>query len=73
MATGSTTFCFDPTGFDSSDFVAQIPAGLNSRHKLFAALRRELKLPGYFGENWDALADCLRDLSWIEQRRVIIQ
>ncbi|BDM68608.1 hypothetical protein HEK616_20950 [Streptomyces nigrescens] len=23
-----------------------------------------LRLPGWFGRNWDALADCLTDLSW---------
>jgi Barstar (barnase inhibitor) len=25
---------------------------------------RDLRLPDWFGRNWDALADCLIDLSW---------
>ncbi|WP_144126658.1 barstar family protein [Catellatospora sichuanensis] len=28
---------------------------------LFAAFAREMSFPGYFGHNWDALADCLHD------------
>ncbi len=31
---------------------------------LLAALARDMALPDWFGHNWDALADCLADLSW---------
>jgi len=31
---------------------------------LLAALARDMALPEWFGHNWDALADCLADLSW---------
>jgi hypothetical protein len=56
-----------------SDFVARIGPGIRTRERLFEVLRHELRLPAYFGENWDALSDCLRDLSWINERRVVIQ
>ena len=31
---------------------------------LFEALARQLGFPDWFGRNWDALEDCLADLSW---------
>ncbi|MEZ5564264.1 MAG: barstar family protein [Gammaproteobacteria bacterium] len=34
--------------------------------ELFVRLQEQLKLPAWFGQNWDALADCLTDLSWRE-------
>ncbi|HTP26066.1 MAG TPA: barstar family protein, partial [Anaeromyxobacteraceae bacterium] len=39
---------------------------------LMDALQDELRLPDYFGRNWDALWDVLRDLSWIQARRVVL-
>jgi len=68
----SLIFDLDLVSIRSEDYVARIPASLNTREKLFDALIQQLKLPAYFGENWDALSECLRDLSWIKTKRVII-
>ncbi|SEH02132.1 Barstar, RNAse (barnase) inhibitor [Nonomuraea solani] len=32
-----------------------------TRAAFFEEVARALRLPGYFGRNWDALTDCLRD------------
>jgi len=42
-----------------------VPAGLTSRDALFEALSRAIPLPDYFGRNWDALDECLSDLSFV--------
>ncbi|WUT66377.1 barstar family protein [Streptomyces sp. NBC_00683] len=31
-----------------------------------------LKLPDYFGWNWDALSDCLRDLKWLPAEHYVL-
>ena len=36
------------------------------REALLDALAGALVFPEWFGHNWDALADCLGDLSWLE-------
>src|SRR6202165_5291701 len=36
-------------------------AHADSKSALLAALAKGLKLPEHFGNNWDALADCLED------------
>ena len=36
-----------------------------SKAELLAAFARALSFPDWFGANWDALADCLGDLSWL--------
>ena len=40
-------------------------AGCVSKDDLLQRLTLSLQLPTTFGNNWDALADCLRDLNWI--------
>lgn len=39
---------------------------LGDKTSLLAALGRVLNFPDYYGENWDALDECLADLSWHE-------
>lgn len=48
-------------------------AGANSKQLLLGAIARALRFPAYFGYNWDALLDCLRDLEWLpDASRLIV-
>jgi RNAse (barnase) inhibitor barstar len=40
-------------------------AAMRTEHDLFAETARAVRFPDYFGANWDALSDCLTDLSWV--------
>ena len=37
---------------------------MQDKEQLLAAIARELEFPTYFGMNWDALDECLVDMSW---------
>lgn len=52
--------------------IAIIPKEITNREFLFKVLMEKLSLPEYFGMNWDALSDCLRDFSWLDSRRIAI-
>ncbi|RUP21055.1 hypothetical protein BC936DRAFT_139218 [Jimgerdemannia flammicorona] len=41
--------------------IAIVPANISSKEDLLGTLAKELEFPSYFGRNWDALVDCLRD------------
>ena len=49
----------------SENLVAIVPAGIRSREPLFSILSNALNFP-YFGRNWDALSDLLRDFWWTD-------
>jgi RNAse (barnase) inhibitor barstar len=49
------------TGFD---VVALSFAGVQGKEAFLKTLAEALDFPDWFGGNWDALEDCLSDLSW---------
>jgi len=54
--------------------LAHIDAGnLVGERDLLSSLAAELRFPSYYGVNWDALDECLRDLSWLPARGYVIQ
>lgn len=45
---------------------------VGNKEDLLAALVAGLRIPEWFGWNWDALEDTLRDLSWLSEGLVTI-
>src|SRR5699024_799698 len=41
--------------------------GCSDKAELLASIAQALEFPDYFGHNWDALGDCLTDLSWLDR------
>lgn len=39
---------------------------VREKNALLEKLARALQFPAWFGKNWDALEDCLGDLSWLD-------
>ena len=50
----------------SENLVAIVPAGIRSVDTLFSILSNALNFPSYFGRNWNALYDLLRDFWWTD-------
>jgi len=48
-----------------------VPRRISDKRELFALLANRLEFPSYFGQNWDALDEMLRDLSWLQETEVI--
>lgn len=53
-------------------FQVLIPS-VKSKQELFSELADKLHFPDYFGYNWDALCEVLRDFYWINEKIIIIE
>lgn len=54
-------------------YVAELPrSALASAEALFAGISAAFAFPEHFGRNWDALADSLADLEWLESDRFVL-
>ncbi|MFN0018469.1 MAG: barstar family protein [Pirellulaceae bacterium] len=60
------------SGDAANTVVANIPASVRSKQRLLRILANQLQFPSYFGNNWDALEECLRDLSWLPAGNIVI-
>ncbi|WP_068469972.1 barstar family protein [Candidatus Protochlamydia phocaeensis] len=52
--------------------IVLIPKDIREKSELFNLFSTQLEFPLYFGANWDALYDCLRDLNWILENEILI-
>lgn len=64
------TFDFTTTG--PGDAAVTIDSNVQGKEELLDRVARGLSFPDYFGRNWDALIDCLSDLSWSNAAEVTI-
>jgi hypothetical protein len=67
----SLTFVDDPRAFKGADRIARIPAGIADKKDLLEHLAHGLGLPAWFGHNWDALEESLREFSWAKGAKSI--
>lgn len=47
-------------------------AGCTDKRQLLERIAAALAFPDWFGYNWDALADCLADLSWLKENGHVV-
>jgi len=51
---------------------APVPPGIETKQSLMAAVAELLTFPDYFGWNWDAFDERIRDLSWLPRGSVFL-
>jgi RNAse (barnase) inhibitor barstar len=70
----NTPFVFhNVTQSDEGAFIAEVSGGIKTKENLLSEVSRRLRFPDYFGSNWDALEECILDLSWISEKKIKIK
>jgi hypothetical protein len=49
-----------------------IDNALDTKESLLRSVAKGLSFPKYFGENWDALDECINDLSWLKAKGIVV-
>ena len=62
-ASGSADFLAAAMALDFAAVAIDL-TGCIDRQEALARIAKALRFPAWFGGNWDALADCLADMSW---------
>jgi len=47
-------------------------ANITSKDRLLEEIGLKLSFPNYYGQNWDALEECLLDLVWLDEKEVLL-
>jgi hypothetical protein len=68
-----STFHFNHNTEFNAVLRAEVPAGIKNAAVLLDVLATGLLFPEYFGGNWDALGECIQDLSWLPPGDIILQ
>ena len=66
------TFLDGNEDLGGNSFIAVIPSSVSSKSELLNTFASVLRFPDYFGHNWDALEECLRDFHWLNAYRIVI-
>jgi len=45
---------------------------VNTKYDIFNIFSETLNFPDYFGDNWDALEECINDLEWLKSKNMVI-
>jgi RNAse (barnase) inhibitor barstar len=45
---------------------------IRTKEDFLAHVATALRFPDYFGHNWDALADCLKDMAWVDATGYVV-
>jgi len=53
--------------------VAEVPVDIKTKDTLLKQLAQRLRFPDYFGMNWDALDECICDLSWLPPGTILLK